>query len=104
MLPKIVLAPRALRAAWIAWGLFLLAACGVVIRETDRRPANDAYARGAVRWAGAENLYVEGGGGFIYLPQSALVYLPFTLSPRWAEHALWRVFTIGLFAIGIWRL
>jgi hypothetical protein len=104
MLPKIVLAPRAFRAAWIAWGLFLLAACVVVIRETDRRPANDAYARGAVRWAAAENLYVEGGGGFIYLPQSALVYLPFALLPRWLEHSLWRVLTIGLFGVGVWRL
>ena len=104
MLPKIVLGPHALRAAWIAWGLFLVAACVVVVSEANRRPANDAYARGAVRWAAGESLYVEGGGGFIYLPQSALVYLPFALLPKWAEHSLWRVLTIGLFAVGVWRL
>src|SRR5579872_3488067 len=104
MLPQIVLAPRVVAAAWIAWGLFLVAACVALVRQPDRRPANDAYARGAARWRGEQNLYVEAGGGFIYLPQSALLYLPFSLVPRPAEHVLWRVTTIGLFGLGVYRL
>lgn len=104
MLSQIALTSSAVRVAWTVWGIFLLAACAVVVHQTDRRPANDAYARGAARWAAGENLYVERGNGFIYLPQSALLYFPFSILPKPAEHALWRVVTIGLFGIGVFRL
>lgn len=99
-----ILSPRALRATWIAWGAILLLGCAVVVSHPDHDQANDAYARGASHWLAGQDLYFEGGTGFIYLPPSAVLYVPFTVLPKPIEHILWRVLTIGLFATGTFRL
>jgi hypothetical protein len=75
-----------------------------VVCHPNCRQASDAYAHGAQRWLAGEELYPEGGTGFIYLPQSALLYAPLTLLPRAVEQIVWRFLTIGLFAAGICRL
>jgi hypothetical protein len=95
---------RALRVTWIAWGVMLLLGCAAVVGHPDYRQANDSYADGARRWLAGEDLYADGGAGFIYLPQSALLYAPLTLLPKPVEHIVWRIITIGLFAAGIRRL
>src|SRR5262245_59170927 len=95
---------RALRMTWTAWGVMLLLGCAVVVYHPDYRQANDSYADGARRWLAGEELYADGGAGIIYLPQSALLYSPLTLLPKPAEHIMWRIITIGLFAAGIHRL
>src|SRR5262249_4469192 len=95
---------RALRVTWIVWGIVLVLGSAVVVCHPDSRQANDAYAHGAQRWLAGEELYPEGGTGFIYLPQSALLYAPLTLLSRPVEHVVWRVITMGLFAAGIYRL
>src|SRR5437762_6812287 len=95
---------RAIRVTWIVWGVMLLLGCAVVVCHPDCQQANDSYARGARRWLAGEDLYDQGGSGFIYLPQSALLYSPFALLPKSIEHILWRFVTIGLFAAGTCRL
>jgi len=95
---------RALRATWIVWGLIVLLGSVVVVCHPECQQANDSYARGATRWRAGEDLYDQGGSGFIYLPQSAILYAPLTLLPRPFEQAVWRLVTIGLFAAGISRL
>jgi alpha-1,2-mannosyltransferase len=104
MFPQSLLNPRAVRMTWIVWGLFLLSAFIVLVGLRDWRPASNAYARGASRWLAASNLYDEGGRGFIYLPQSAILYAPFSLVPQPAQHFLWRSVTIGLFVAGVYGL
>src|SRR5258708_40254772 len=94
----IFLTPRAIRVTWIFWGVILLLGTAVVVCHPECEQANDAYARGASRWLAGQDLYAEGGMGFIYLPQSAVLYVPFALLPRAGEHILWRIVTIGLFA------
>jgi hypothetical protein len=96
--------PRALRVTWIAWGLIVLVGSAVVVCHPECEQANDSYARGATRWLAGEDLYDQGGCGFIYLPQSALLYSPLTLIPRPLEQIVWRIVTIGLFVAGIARL
>src|SRR5579872_7384901 len=103
MLSQIV-SRRAVRTTWIAWAMFLAAACAVLVRQGERRPANNAYARGASRWLAGEFLYDQGGSGFIYLPQSAILHVPFLIFPKPLQHILWRTLTIGLFAAGVYRL
>src|ERR1051326_2908370 len=95
---------RAQRVTWIVWGIVLLLGSTVVVCHPDCRQASDAYAHGAQRWLAGDELYPEGGTGFIYLPQSALLYAPLTLLPRPVEHVVWRMITMGLFAAGIYRL
>jgi hypothetical protein len=75
----------------------------VLALPKDRRQASAAYARGAARWRNALDLYDEGGKGFIYLPPSAVLYLPFSLLPKYPQDLLWRFVTIGLFAAGVYQ-
>jgi len=98
-----VLAAPALRASWVAWPLFLLAVCIVLFWTETGKPVNNAYACGAECWIDRQDLY-HGGIGFIYLPQSAVLYAPFHLLPGPVEQVLWRAITIGLFAAGVFRL
>ncbi len=103
MLLHELLTKRATRLTWIAWGIFFLAACLVLAIPKDRRQASAAYARGAARWRSALDLYDEGGKGFIYLPPSAVLYVPFSLLPGYPQDVLWRFVTIGLFAAGVFQ-
>jgi hypothetical protein len=96
--------PGALRATWVAWATILLLGCAVVVRHPEHPQANRAYARGARHWLAGDELYGEGGRGFIYLPQAAILYVPFTFLPRPLEDIAWRLITIGLFVAGTWRL
>src|SRR5260370_42053036 len=91
MLSQELLTPRATRFTWMAWGIFFLAACLVLAVPKDRRQASAAYARGAARWRNALDLYDEGGKGVIYLPPSAVLYVPFSLLPKYPQDVLWRV-------------
>lgn len=62
-----------------------------------------AYGFGAQNWIDGQNLYAD-GIRFIYLPQSAVLYAPFHLLPEPVEQVVWRAVTIGLFALGVFRL
>ena len=54
-------------------------------------------------WLQGQSLYGLDGRGFIYLPQSAILYAPFSaLSFSWSE-ALWRILSLGIFAAGLFR-
>lgn len=104
MLSPILSSPRAERVTWGVWGVVLLAACAVLAFQPDRRPVNGIYARAAARFRAGLDLYDEGGCGFIYLPPSAVLYLPLTFIPGLPQNVLWRTITIGLFAAGVHRL
>ncbi len=104
MSSPIILSPRAVWTTWIVWGVLLIAACGVMFSQKGRRPVNDAYARGAARWVARQNLYEKEGWGFIYLPQAAVLYVPFSLVPKPWQDFLWRSVTVGLFALGLYRM
>src|SRR5207237_7715918 len=71
---------QAVFTTWIAWAVFFLAVCIILFWKETGTPVNTAYASGAERWLAHEDLY-GGGCGFIYLPQSAILYGPFYLLP-----------------------
>ena len=95
---------RLLRATWIVWAVFCLAASAFIVVDTGRSPVNTAYAKGAERWQGGDDLYDGGGTGFIYLPHSAILHVPLIQLPRPLKELAWRIVTIGLFSAGIFRL
>ncbi|MBI3864357.1 MAG: hypothetical protein HY290_20935 [Planctomycetia bacterium] len=93
----------AIRLTWFTWAGFFAAVCLVFFCKETGLPVNHAYARGAQCWFERTDLYgVE--GGFIYLPQSAIVYTPFYLLNGAGEQIAWRLVTVGLFALGVFRL
>ena len=58
----------------------------------------------ALHWMSAEPLYDGEGSGFLYLPQAAILHVPFALLGHPLGSIVWRGVTIGVFAFGLSRL
>jgi alpha-1,2-mannosyltransferase len=94
---------RAVKAAWIGWAVLAMATA-VIIASGSGRTVVPAYREGAVYWMAGTKLYWHlGVGGFVYLPQAAVLFIPFALLPVKAGEVLWRFVIIGVFALGIFR-
>jgi alpha-1,2-mannosyltransferase len=94
---------RAVKAAWAGW-VVLAVATAVIIAMGSGRTVVPAYREGAVYWLAGTKLYWHlGVGGFVYLPQAAVLFIPFALLPVMAGEMLWRFVIIGVFALGIFR-
>ena len=81
----------ALQITWISLATIILFGIAVVVCHPGQPQASEAYARGARHWRAGDELYAEGGSGFIYLPQAAILYVPFTFLPRPLEVIAWRI-------------
>src|SRR5579872_3076759 len=94
---------RTRAAAWWPWAL-LYALVVVYILGGSERSVTPLYFEAAEHWLKGEDLYISGGRGFLYLPQAAILALPFHLMPRFPAEFLWRLMTIGVYALGVHRL
>ena len=94
-------ARRDVRYAWFGWAaLFLVIAAMIMAGNT--RVAIPTYWIAASNWIGGAGLYDGTGvGGFVYLPQAAILFVPFAVLPRVLCEVLWRVVNIGTFAVGL---
>ncbi len=63
-----------------------------------------AYRDAAHQWFAGRDVYNATGHGFLYLPSAAILFAPFAALPLPASEILWRVLTIGSFAIATRRL
>jgi alpha-1,2-mannosyltransferase len=95
------------RSPVVAWALWAAAAIGIAIAlagsPRDRR-TDGVYLKAALAFVKSEPLYKQGQHGYLYPPQSAIIYLPFSFQPRLASETLWRWAGLGLLATGVWRL
>ena len=108
------------------WLLFFAIVAVLAFVQPAQRNITHHYSRAAFHWWNAENMYSLQGKGFLYFPQSVLVYTPFawqefpkdikkfnkqplaeTLAPtlllRLGE-VFYRAFALGLFGWAIWRM
>lgn len=92
------------RITWVIWAGFSLAAVALLLFGPTRHPVNESYANGARSWQAAEPLYTEGGCGFIYPPQAAILHWPFLQLPHSLYEFAWRIVNLGLLAAGVYRL
>lgn len=92
------------RAAWAIWALLLFVVCCYVVANPGKRSVTPAYRHGSEQWVSGKPLYNGTGGGFIYLPQSALIFAPFAMLPESLGEVLWRCLTISTFAVGTVKL
>ncbi len=92
---------RNVRIAWSGWAaLFLVIA--VMIAAGNTRVAIPSYWIAARNWLAGRGLYDGTGvGGFVYLPQAAILFAPFAVLPPALCEVLWRVVNIGTFAMGL---
>ena len=96
---------RALRIAVGAWVLFALIVGVIVAVQPDKRTVTIPYQEASAKWwAGSESLYDMSQGGYLYLPQAAILYTPYQLATKRVGEPLWRFTGLGLLAFGLWRV
>lgn len=84
------------------WCLFfLIVAVGIL--AGDNRSVTYQYEWAAEHWLAGTDLYETGGRGFLYMPQGAILFIPFSLLPNVLTEIVWRMLTIGVFASGVLR-
>jgi hypothetical protein len=95
---------HAVRNAWIGWALLFLATAGIIIAAGNGRSVVINYRLGALDWIAGRSLYnFSGIGGFVYFPQSAILFIPFALLPETLGEVVWRLASIITFAVGLRR-
>jgi alpha-1,2-mannosyltransferase len=101
---RLLLTSRAIQLAVIFWVLYAVILSIVVAVDPDRRTVTPNYRQAAEKWwHGEEDIYFAKKKGFLYLPQSAILYSPFTFGPKRVGEPLWRIVSLGVLAWGIWR-
>ena len=96
---------KALRAALGAWLLFALIVGIVVAVQPEKHTVTPEYRQASIKWWGArESLYDMSQGGYLYLPQAAILYTPYQLLPKRVGEPLWRLTGLTLLALGLWRV
>lgn len=101
---RALLTPRAVKLAVVFWVLYGLILAIVVAVDPDRRTVTPNYRQAAEKWwHGEEDIYFAKKKGFLYLPQSAILYSPFTIGPKRVGEPLWRIASLGVLGWGLWR-
>jgi hypothetical protein len=87
------------------WLMFALAITAYVVLD-GRRTVTPTYRIAGAAWFAGGRLYNDAAdiGGFLYFPQAALLFAPFTALPHSVGEALWRLVGLALLASGLWRL
>jgi alpha-1,2-mannosyltransferase len=103
MLQLTVTRPVNVRISWLLWVTLFVAATTSTLAG-HRRDVSYHYRAASQRWLHREPLYDETGGGFLYFPQSAILYVPFAILPNNLSEILWRSLILSVFAVGVFRL
>lgn len=92
-----------MRYAWIAWAMLFVVTAAIIATGSGRTVV-PAYREGAVSWVAGHLIYHHiGVGGFTYLPQAAILFIPFSLFSVSAGEVVWRLVNIAVFALGIFH-
>jgi hypothetical protein len=84
---------------WIAvalWVLLAIVVIGYVATHPGHRSVTQSYWDASRNWLDGKDLYE--GTGFYYLPQSAVLQIPFTVLPLMGAEISWRILNLVLFA------
>lgn len=92
------------RNAWLFWGLFIVVIALLGSIPPHLRTVVPNYRDAALAWIHGQPLYSGRPSGFLYFPQSALAFIPFSLLPDRLSEALWRVFCLTFLAAALWQL
>lgn len=94
-----------MRAAVGLWVLIALIVGIIVAAKPDKRTVTPEYRQASEKWwAGKESPYDMSQGGYLYLPQEAILYTPYQLLPKRVGEPLWRWSGLALLAFGVWRV
>ena len=93
---------------WGCWAIWLLVFL-IIGSDVARRPQNHTTTptyRTATAdwWAGIDPYTKNSHSGFLYFPQAAVLFTPFTWPPFLIGELLWRATVFALLAYALWRL
>lgn len=90
--------------AWIGWAVLAVVMAVVVFGDPQGRSVTPNYRQAAEAFLASAPMYGVGHHGWLYLPASAVLYVPFVLGPVWLGEVLYRLAITGLYAWGLWRV
>lgn len=98
---------RASTEEWRGWTIWVAFALFTAISQIPV-PAFSGnvfrvYRDAGCNWLAGQPLYDGTGNNFLYLPQCAVLCTPMALLPFHWSGFLWRIFNIGVFAVGVFR-
>lgn len=104
--PKLKLDRRLAMLACLAWVIAWAIVSLLVAVQYDQHNESIVYGRAGEDWMARRDLYAHNdlGDGFLYFPQSAMLYAPFARAGHPAGDIAWRALGLGLYAVGIWRM
>ncbi len=92
------------RAGWLLWFGYL-AVLSLVVAHAPEHAVTPTYAAASRAWWEHRNLYdLQSVHGFLYLPQSAILYTPFALFPPVPREILWRAVNFAILVSSLARL
>lgn len=86
------------------WALFTLAVMYFLALHHFDRSVIHSYVHAGQHWLHGQNLYKHSGTGFIYFPQAAILYTPFSLFNKPTAEIIWRLFSLAVYAYALSRL
>lgn len=93
--------PPAGLSLWLGYFLLL----SVVVAHAPEHAVTPTYAEASRAWWAHRPLYdLQSVHGFLYLPQSAILYTPFALLPPVPREILWRAVNLAVLAGALARL
>lgn len=87
----------------MVWLVFTVGAVVAHLNKPERTVTGN-YRDAALAFVKSEPMYFEGGTGWLYPVQAAVLWVPFATEPRWIGDVAWRVFNMALLAVAVWRL
>ena len=99
-----------MRSRWqfAGWGILAAVFAGMalyLVFNPDRTGVVPNYRFASSHWSLGESMYPGGTHGFLYAPTFAVLFTPFHLiQPAVLGEIVWRLFGVGLFGWGLWRL
>jgi len=86
------------QGGWVLWALYALI-LSIIVYASPHKHTITAYREAAENWVHHADLYDLGSiHGFLYLPQSAIAFVPDLWFPYGVGEVVWRLIGIGLLA------
>jgi alpha-1,2-mannosyltransferase len=87
------------------WLLIFLIITGDSVRRLHKHDTTPTYVQASQQWWQGVDPYTNNNhDGFLYFPQAAILFTPFTWGPPELGEILWRAAVFGLYAFALWRL
>lgn len=90
--------------AWAGWVVLAAVMAALVYGDPVGRSVTPNYRDAARAFMDSAPMYKPGAQGWLYLPSSAVLYVPFMLGPVWLGEVGYRIVITALYAWALWQV